>query len=241
MTADGAPVERLLDVDFRPLLERLPARPPGAGQGPAGAAPRAPRPARRRDLAAARQRPPRVLARARPAQRAARAHPRRARLATPRSAPGTASSRVAALALREHRADGRRAARRAVRAARRAARPERRRRRSSTGPRSRAADEDEFVAELQARLPSRPRARASPDTARTATSWRCCATAASCALTARRASSASRCWRCCSPSARCSPRAPAHAADAARRRDERARRRAPRAARRASSPATGRA
>ena len=67
---------------------------------------------------------------------------------------------------------------------------------------------------------------------------RCCATGASCAPTARRASSGWRCWRCCSPSARSlARRARRAAAAAARRRHERARRRPPRAARRAPAAA----
>jgi DNA replication and repair protein RecF len=44
---------------------------------------------------------------------------------------------------------------------------------------------------------------ASRGTGRTATSWRCSVTAASCAPTAPRASSGSRCWLSCWPSARC--------------------------------------
>ena len=65
--------------------------------------------------------------------------------------------------------------------------------------------------------PRRPRARR--------------ARGATCAPTARRASSGSACWRCCWPSATAleAERGRA-AADAARRRDERARRRSPRAA-----------
>ena len=47
MTADGAPVERLLDVE-QAARERVHARPARAREGPAGAAPRAPRPGRRR-------------------------------------------------------------------------------------------------------------------------------------------------------------------------------------------------
>ena len=47
----------------------------------------------------------------------------------------------------------------------------------------------------------RPRARLHRRTARIATTSRCCATGASCARTARRASSAWACWRCCWPSA----------------------------------------
>ncbi len=36
VTADGAPVERLLDVRLPPAGQRVPSRPPGAGQGRAG-------------------------------------------------------------------------------------------------------------------------------------------------------------------------------------------------------------
>src|SRR5439155_1341917 len=49
----------------------------------------------------------------------------------------------------------------------------------------------------------------SPATAPTATSWRSCAMAASCAPTGRAASSASPCSRCCSPSGRSSRRSAA--------------------------------
>ena len=85
--------------------ERLPARPARAGQGRAGAAPRAPRPGRRRAVAGARGDAPRLRAGARAAQRAARAHPRRrARRAASLPRVGRASWRGTGIALLADRA-----------------------------------------------------------------------------------------------------------------------------------------
>ncbi len=68
-------------------------------------------------------------------------------------------------------------------------------------PRSDATEPAAFVAELAERLDGTWTA-ASPGTDRTAMTWRCCATVASCACTDRRGSSAWRCWPCCCASAR---------------------------------------
>ena len=206
MTADGAPVERLLDVARQAAGERLPARPAGARQGRARrcAAPTStsssPRSGRAR--AQVRRDYSRVLAQRNALLGRIRCGPRVARDAR---RPGTASSRAAR-----------------SRCAPTAPRPSRCwPSRSPSAPRSSGCS-----GAVDARVPA-PLARrrrggvhrraaasaspaissaASPATGPTATSSRCCATGASCASTARRASSAWRCWRCCSPSARCSPR-----------------------------------
>ena len=85
LRVDGAPVERLTDVVGAAAGVGVPARPAGARARRAGAAPRAPRPGRRRAVAGARRHAPRVLAR-RSAQRNALIagdprRPRRPRLA----------------------------------------------------------------------------------------------------------------------------------------------------------------
>ena len=97
MRVDGAPVERLSDAPARPLVSRVPARSAGADQGPAGAAPVAPRPGRRGDLARARGVPARrTRRRSRSATRCSRGsgpaapRARRCRRGT-RSSPATAS------------------------------------------------------------------------------------------------------------------------------------------------------
>ena len=72
VTADGAPVERILDVGFRPLVSVfLPDRLELVKGAPAGPA-RTPGPGRRGAVAGARRRPPRLRPGARAAQRAAR-------------------------------------------------------------------------------------------------------------------------------------------------------------------------
>ena len=76
---DGAPRRRRRSAALRPPLGRVHARPPRAGQGPAGGAPRPPRRLLRRAVAVARRGPAALLAGARAAQRAARADPRGAR------------------------------------------------------------------------------------------------------------------------------------------------------------------
>ena len=212
-------------------------------KGPPAAAPRAPRPAGGGPVAAARGRRAgeysRVLA-----QRNALLgrHPRRARLARHAGRLGPRAGASPALRVREHRA-------RAVDAAGRAVRRARRRSSGCSGevsleyrPRSRAADEEEFVAEL-ARAP-RPAtsSAASPATGPTATSSPILRDgrelrvygsqgeqrlALLALLLAERAVLAER--------------ARPHPADAARRRHERARRRAPRAARRRAARRAGRA
>ena len=192
----------------RPLLERLPARAPRAGEGRArrAGAPTSTSlvaalwPARAETRAA-------LLARARPAQRAARPDPRRRRRRPTRSTPGTPSWPATGV-----RADGRPRARPSAllaplfagRAARARACPSEagagvppalgRRRRGRASRRScaerREADiERGFTAHGPHRDDLAPRARRR----------------APCAPTAPRASSGSRCWRCCSPSATCSP------------------------------------
>ena len=212
LTADGAPVERLLDVAGAPAGERVPARPPRARQGPA----------RRCGARTSTRSSPRCGRRAR---RRAAPTPRRSPSATRCSAacaPGRGRARRSARGTSSWPATGWRCATTA-RAPSRCSptRVRGRRRRSSawparwscaTGPRSQRGD-----AGGARRRAGRARGRAtssaaSPATARTATTSCSCATGASCAPSARRASSAWRCWRCCWPSARCS------AASAARRR-----------------------
>ena len=163
---------------------------------------------------------PRVLARARAAQRAARADPRRARV-----------RRRARRWDRELRGRRSRCATTARRpspcspspfAARRAARPQR----EPTleyRPRSRATDEDEFLAELQARLAVRPRARllrTRPAPRRAGAPARP-PRAARLRLAGRAAPGPAR--AAAGRARRARARTRAHAADAARRRDERAR------------------
>ena len=199
MSADGAPVERLLDVATRPLLSVFAPDRLELIKGAPGRAPRAPRPVRRRALAgAAATAAP--TARPRAAQRAARRHPRGPRLARDALAPGT-PARGRRVALREHRA----------RAVALLAEPfaEHAAQLGLTGearldyrPRSRAADERASSSPSCRRAWRATWRAASPRTVRTATSSRCCATGASCASTARRASSAWPCSRCCWPSAR---------------------------------------
>ena len=205
MSADGAPVERLLDVETRPLLSVfLPDRLELLKGAPAL------RRAHLDQFVAAlwplrARRPPRLLARARPAQRAARAASAPAAPRARRSPTWDRELAGQALALREHRAEAVALLAEPFAAARVAARLQRRARALEYRPRSRAADEEEFVAELQARLAERPRARLLRPRTPPRRAGARCATAASCASTAPRASSAWRCSRCCSPSARCSP------------------------------------
>ena len=205
MSCDGAPVERLLDVPVRPLDQRLPARPARSAQGRTGGAPRPPRSGRRGALAGPHRDPPRVLTGARSAQRPARPHPRGARSGSARLSTWDASSRSRRSRCAAHRAEAVELLAEPFAAPRRRSWVQRAGRRSSTGRARRADDEEEFVAELQsvcrATLSGVSRARTAPRRARDR-----CATGASCACMAPRASSGWRCWRCCSPSARCSPR-----------------------------------
>ncbi len=107
MTADGAPVERLLDVPDRPLLSvfqpdrlELVKGPPSLRRAHLDQVVAAIWPARA-DVA------PRVLAGARTAQRPARAHPLQARRRRRRSRPGIASSRAGPLDARRDTAQRR--------------------------------------------------------------------------------------------------------------------------------------
>ena len=201
MGSDGAPVERLLDVETRPLLSvfvpdrlELLKGPPSVRRSHLDQFVAAVWPARAADRLAY----SRVLA-----QRNALIGGIRAGRAS-RATISTWDRQLArqAVLLREHRAG----------AVALLAEPfaERASQLGLTGvasldyrPRSRAAT----------RRSSSPSCRracrvtwsvASPHTGPTATSWPCCATGASCACTAPRASSAWPCSRCCSPSARCS-------------------------------------
>ena len=205
MRADGAPVERLTDVTARPLVSVfLPDRlelvtgAPALRRAHLDQVVAALRPARGGD-------PARLQRRARPAQRAR----------SPRSAPAAAGRGTLpawdaelarhgiALMARPRRRSSTSCGRASPSTPRASGCP--RSRTSIYRPRSKAATEEELAAELAERLDVRPRARLHRATGRTATTWSCAATAASCAPTARAASSGSGCSRCCSPSARRSP------------------------------------
>ena len=159
MTRDGAPVERLLDVAAAPARERLLARPPGADQGPPGAAARPPRPVRRRAVAGARRR----------ARASTRGRSRSATRCSGAIRAGRGSrATLAAVGSRARRSGARRCARDRARGGRRCS-PSRSPSvpRSSGSPASRArlppalarADAEECVAELERAPRRRPRAR----------------------------------------------------------------------------------
>ena len=114
MRVDGATVERLLDVARAPAGQRVPARPAGADQGRAGAAPRAPGPVRGRAVAGARGDAAGLRPGAGPAQRADRPDPRRARARVRRWRSWDAQLARHGIALMADRAAGGRADRRAV-------------------------------------------------------------------------------------------------------------------------------
>ena len=203
MSSDGAPVERLLDVETRPLLSvfvpdrlELLKGAPAVRRSHLDQFVAAVWPARAADRLAY----SRVLA-----QRNALLGGIRAGRAS-RETISTWDRQLARQAMTLARAPRRRggAARRAVRAS---AHP------SSAWSASRASTTARARAP-RTRRSSSPSCRrawraissvASPLMVPTATSWPSCATGASCACTARRASSAWPCSRCCSPSARCSP------------------------------------
>ena len=174
-----------------PAGVRLPARPARARHGRAGAAPRAPRPGRRRAVAGARGDAPRLRAGARPAQRAASPRSAPAAPAAARCRPGTPSSPATAIALMADRAAAVERAAPALRRARRRARASPATPSCATARARRPRRAEELAAELAERLDVRPRARlhrprAAPRRPRAAR-----ATAASCAPTARGASSGS--------------------------------------------------
>ena len=183
MSADGAAVERLLDVAFRPLVSVfLPDR-LELVKGPAGAAPRPPRPARRGALAGSRAATRREYSRALAQRNAllARIRAGRASRATLRGVGPRARARRRC-ALRDA--------------------PRARRWSCSREPFAERAAQLGCAGEVDARVPpalarattrtrssrelaraarARPRSAASPATGPTATSSRSCATAASCA------------------------------------------------------------
>ncbi len=206
-TLDASPPARQAD-DGRRSRRRAPARHPASRplvsvflperlelvKGAAGGAPCAPRPVRRRALAACVRRP----------AASTRACSHSATRCSPASAPGeprrrrwpagTVSSRARRSPLRDHRDGGCGAARRAVRQARRGSSAAAGEATLEYRPRSRAGTRTSSSPSCRSASPATWSA-ASPATARTATSSRCCATDASCASTAPRASSA---WRCSS-------------------------------------------
>ena len=199
LRADGAPVDRLTDVVRAPAGGGLPAGPPRAGARRAGAAPRARRPGRRRPVAGAGRHAPRVLGRARPAQRADRRRPRGPRGPRARSRPGTPRSPATAsgsCATARRRSTGCATASPPM-----PARSGSRARPSSPTGRVRARRPPTLWPPSWRSGPRATSSAASPAMARTATSSRCGAKAASCAPTVRAARSGSACWRCSSPSA----------------------------------------
>ena len=203
LQVDGAAVERLVDVQTRPLVcvflpDRL-----ELVKGP---------PALRRSHL------DQVVAAIWPARAATRrAYGRRSRSATrcsPASAPAVRRAARCRPGTRSSRATGSRCATTAPRSSicSRRGSPRWPRRSASARRASCATGRGRAPPTPPGSPPSSPSARsptssaASPGTARTATTSPSCATAASCAPTARRASSAWRCWRCCWPSARRSRR-----------------------------------
>ena len=147
---DGAPVDRLVDNPVAAARERVPARPARARQGPAGAAPRAPRPGRRRAVAVARGDAQGVRGRARrSATRSSRGSARAAPRASSLPRVGRRARPARDRAARGPRPGGRGAAR-AVRRGGRRARAQRRgaRSRSARGPARRRVEE--LAAELAA-------------------------------------------------------------------------------------------
>ena len=132
-----------------PAGRRLLAGPPGAGQGPAGRAPRPPRRLRRRPLALALGAAPALRPGARPAQRAARPDRRRRGGAGELDAWDASLAEVAA-ALTEARAEAVARARPGLRRGRRGARA-RRRRRARVRAARRAAPADELRSGLAER------------------------------------------------------------------------------------------
>ena len=204
LQADGAPVERLVDVEMRPLVcvfmpDRLELI-----KGP---------PALRRshiDQVIAASWPVRAATRRAYSRALAQRNALLAGIRSGRSSRGSLPAWDAELArhgiaLRDDRAAVVDAARAALRAPGRRARPRAAAPSCATG-RARAPPTRPSWPPSSPSASSPTSSAASPATARTATTSRCCATGASCAPTARRASSAWRCWRCCSPSARRWPR-----------------------------------
>ena len=206
MSADGATVERLLDVPSQAAASASSCpigwscsrgRPRSAARTSTSSSPRSGRSRRRRGASTRAS-----------SLSATRCSPASARAAAPRSTLATWDRELAikALALRDHRAEAARVCSRSHSPPGRASSAATERLASSTARARGRQDEEEFIAELQARLAERPRARLlGPRPApRRAGDRR--ATDASCASTAPRASSASPCSPCCSPSARRSPR-----------------------------------
>ena len=204
---DGAPAERLLDAPHRPLVSVfLPDR-LELVKGP---------PALRRSHldqvvgalwpGAGGHAPP-VRADAGPAQRAARARARR-RLALGAGGLGPRARPPRHRPARRPRRGARPPAP-ALRRGGRGARP-RRRRGAALPPAHQGRRAPRRSRPSWPSAWTRTSSAASPRTARIATTSRCCATGASCARTARRASSAWACSRCCWPSAPCSRTSAAH-------------------------------
>ena len=205
MTADGAPVERI-------ARRRRSARWSASSCPTASSSSRA----RRRGAARTSTRSSRRCGRrARP--RAART-PRRSRSATRCSARvrAGAASRASlqtwdlelgrhALALRDDRARAAELVAPGVAGDRARSSASRARPSCATGRGPAPRRAEEFAAELAERARLRPRARVHRPRAASRRPRAARATGASCAPTARRASSGSRCWRCCWPSATCSP------------------------------------
>ena len=199
MSCDGAPVERLADVAERPLMSVfLPDRlelvkgSPGAPSRPSG-------PSRGRHLAA-RAGDRREYARVLSQRNALLARIRSGAPRERRCPPGTASSPRTGARVARASPRGRRAAARTF--ARRAAQLGVQRERDARlppgpGPGTRTSSWPSFR-----RAWSSTCGAASPPTVRTVTSWRSCATGASCASTAHRASSDWPCSHCSWPSAR---------------------------------------
>ena len=177
----------------------LPARPAGAGQGPAGRAPGASGPPLRRALAGARRSSASLRAGARPAERALGPGPVRRRAGRFAGRLGAGAGDGGAGADHEP-ARGRRLAGSGVRRGGCRALPAGRRRASLSAAQRGRPTRGSWRRSFASAATRIWRAATRP-TGRTWTSWRSRSTGARCAATARRGSNARRCWRCSSPSA----------------------------------------